>query len=177
MKKKISYKSREPLNKINEDITSDRVRLVGDDTVQGFYSFDEALKKAIELDLDLVEITEQEGTSICKIMEYSKFRYQKKKKLKEIKAKSNKIIIKEIRFSPNTNSHDLDFKSNHAINFLKEGNMVKAWVHFHGRSIVHKDRGEAVLNNFIEKTKAYSKIHQPLKTENKRIIVVISPKK
>ena len=126
--------------------------------------------------LDLVEISPKADPPVCKIVDYSKFKYEQKKKQKEIKAKSQKTVIKEIRFGPNTDDHDFNFKLNHAIKFLKEGAKLKAYVHFVGRTIVFKERGEILLLKFAQALEEYGKVEQLPKLERKRMYVILAPK-
>ena len=125
--------------------------------------------------LDLVEISPNAKPPVCKIIDYSKFKYEQKKKQKEIKAKSQKTVIKEIRFGPNTDTHDLEFKTKHALNFLQEGNKVKAYVQFFGRSIVYKDRGRDLLKTFALSLKEHAKVEQYPKMEGRRMIMMLTP--
>lgn len=127
--------------------------------------------------LDLVEIAPNGVPPVCKIIDYSKFKYEQKKKQKELKANAHKVIVKEVRFSPNTDEHDFEFKVRHAQKFLEEGNKVKAYVHFVGRAIVFKERGAEILSRFAEVLQEYGKIDQPPKMEGKRMIVMFSPVK
>lgn len=127
--------------------------------------------------LDLVEISPKADPPVCKIIDYSKFKYEQKKKQKEIKAKAQKTVIKEIRFGPNTDDHDFNFKLKHAINFLKEGAKVRAYVHFYGRTIVFKERGEILLLKFAQALEEYGKVEQLPKLERKRMYVIMAPKK
>lgn len=131
---------------------------------------------AEEQGLDLVEISGKADPPVCKIIDYSKFKYEQKKKQKEIKAKAQKTVIKEIRFGPNTEEHDLNFKTNHAKGFLKDGAKVKAYVHFVGRTIVFKERGEILLLKFAQALEDYGKVEQMPKLEGKRMTMFISPK-
>ena len=126
--------------------------------------------------LDLVEISPKADPPVCKIIDYSKFKYDQKKKQKEIKAKAQKAVIKEIRFGPNTEEHDFNFKLKHAINFLEDGAKVKAYVHFVGRTIVFKERGEILLLKFAQSLEEYGKVEQLPKLEGKRMIMFIAPK-
>jgi translation initiation factor IF-3 len=135
------------------------------------------LQKADELGLDLVEISPTANPPVCKIMDYKKFLYEQKKKQKEIKAKSAKIVVKEIRLGPNTDDHDFDFKLKHAIKFLQEGAKVKVDVFFKGRSIIYKDKGELILLRFAEALEDYGKVERLPKLEGKRMIMIIAPKK
>lgn len=131
---------------------------------------------AEEQSLDLVEISPKADPPVCKIVDYSKFKYEQKKKQKEIKSKAHKTVLKEIRFGPNTDDHDFNFKLKHAINFLKEGAKVKAYVHFVGRTIVFKERGEILLLKFAQQLEEYGKVEQLPKLEGKRMSIFISPK-
>ena len=164
--------------RINEEITAPKVRLVGDNIPeQGIYSISEALKKADELGLDLVEITAKADPPVCKIIDYQKYLYQQKKKAKEMKANSTKVVIKEIRFGPNTDEHDFQFKLKHAIGFLQEGSKVKASVFFKGRSILYVDQGEKLLLRFAVELEEYGRAEQMPKLEGKRMMMMIAPVK
>ncbi len=143
----------------------------------GIYSTNEALKLAEEQGLDLVEISPNAKPPVCKIIDYSKFKYEQKKKQKELKAKAHKTVVKEIRFGPNTDQHDLDFKTKHALNFLKDGNKVKAYVQFYGRSIIYKDRGRELLENFAKSLEDVAKVESAPKQEGRRMILMLSPNK
>ena len=164
-------------NLINEEIRAKEVRLVGDNVEAGIYSIHEALKMAEELELDLVEISPNAEPPVCKILDYQKYLYQQKKKQKEIKAKATKIVIKEIRFGPQTDDHDYNFKLKHAMGFLKEGSKVKAYVFFKGRSILFKEQGEVLLLRFANDLEDYGKVEQMPLLEGKRMIIMLSPKK
>ncbi len=142
----------------------------------GIYSINEAIRLADELDLDLVEISPNADPPVCKIIDYQKFLYQQKKKQKELKAKATKIIVKEIRFGPNTDDHDYNFKLKHAIKFLEDGAKVKAFVFFKGRSILFKEKGEILLLRLAQDLEEYGKVEQLPKLEGKRMIMFISPK-
>jgi len=135
----------------------------------------EALALAREEELDLVEISPQANPPVCKIMNYQKYLYELKKKQKEIKAKTVKVAVKEIRLGPNTNEHDFNFKVKHAIGFLQEGNKVKIDVFFKGRTIMYKDQGELQLLNFAKACEEYGKPDQMPKLEGKRMIIILSP--
>jgi translation initiation factor IF-3 len=161
--------------RINERITAKEVRLVGENVEIGVYDTKKAQELANAQQLDLVEIAPTAVPPVCKIVDYSKFKYEQKKKQKEIKSKAQKVVVKEIRFGPNTDDHDFAFKVKHAINFLKEGSKVKAYVHFVGRSIVYKDRGEDLLNKFSEELADYGKIEMAPKLEGKRMIIILTP--
>lgn len=162
--------------KVNEKITADPVRVVGDNVEVDVYPRDKALKMAREQNLDLVEISPKASPPVCKIIDYSKFKYDQKKKQKEIKAKAQKTVIKEIRFGPNTEEHDFNFKLKHAVNFLQDGPKVKAYVHFVGRTIVFKERGEILLLKFAQALEEYGKVEQLPKLEGKRMIMFLAPK-
>ena len=161
--------------RINERITAKEVRLVGENIEQGVMETSKALAIAVSQSLDLVEIAPNATPPVCKVTDYSKFKYEQKKKQKEIKAKAQKVIIKEIRFGPNTDDHDFEFKLKHAINFLKEGSKVKAYVHFVGRTIVFKDRGTNLLKRFTDALAEYGKVEMEPKLEGKRMIVILAP--
>ena len=164
--------------RINEEITASQVRLVGENIPeQGVFSLRDALRMADEQGLDLVEISAKADPPVCKIIDYQKFLYQQKKKAKEMKANAAKIVIKEIRFGPNTDEHDFQFKLKHAQSFLEEGSKVKAYVFFRGRSILFKDQGELLLARFANDLEEYGKVEALPKLEGKRMIVNIAPKK
>ena len=167
---------KEDLHQINEKIRAREVRLVGDDVEQGIYPIAEALRIADNLNLDLVEISPNAEPPVCRIMDYQKFLYQQKKKQREAKAKSVKTVVKEIRFGPQTDDHDYNFKLRHAINFLKDGAKVKAFVFFRGRSIVFKEQGEVLLLRFATDLEEYGKVDQLPTLEGKRMIMMLSPK-
>ncbi|UII35121.1 translation initiation factor IF-3 [Fulvivirga ulvae] len=162
--------------KVNSKITARQVRVVGENVKVDVYPIEQALKMAREQNLDLVEISPKADPPVCKIIDYSKFKYEQKKKQKEIKAKAQKTVIKEIRFGPNTEEHDFNFKLNHAQKFLKEGAKVKAYVHFVGRTIVFKERGEILLLRFAQALEDYGKVEQLPKLEGKRMTMFIAPK-
>lgn len=151
--------------------------MVGDNVEQGIYSFEEAIRIADQLELDLVEISPNAVPPVCKIVDYQKFLYQQKKREKEAKAKSTKVILKEIRFGPQTDDHDYNFKLKHAQEFLKEGCKVKAYVFFKGRSILFKEQGEVLLLRFANDLEEYAKVDQLPQLEGKRMIIMFSPKK
>jgi translation initiation factor IF-3 len=151
--------------------------LVGDNIETGIVSIREALKIAHNLELDLVEISPSANPPVCRVIDYQKFLYEQKKKLKEIKAKSAKIVVKEIRLGPQTDEHDFNFKLKHAIRFLQEGNKVKVDVFFKGRTIVYKEQGETQLLKFAEALLEYGKPEMMPKLEGKRMIMIIAPKK
>ncbi|MFT5305496.1 MAG: translation initiation factor IF-3 [Chitinophagales bacterium] len=167
----------EAQHKINDRIRAQQVRLTGDNVEPEIYSLEEALNLAGELELDLVEISPKASPPVCKILDYKKFLYEKKKKEKEIKAKTQKTVIKELRFGPNTDDHDFEFKAKHGEKFLEEGSKIKAYVHFKGRSIVFKDRGELLLLKLAKRLEDLGAPEQLPKLEGKRMIMVIGPKK
>ncbi len=179
---------RRPKHRINELIRIPKIRLVGDNLEAigteigqkvevGVYATYQALQWAEEIGLDLVEISPKADPPVCKIIDYKKFIYDQKKKEKELKAKTSKTVIKEIRFGPNTDDHDFNFKLRHAQNFLTEGAKVKAYVHFRGRSIVFKDRGELLLLRFLKELEEYGAAEAMPKMEGRRMIVMIAAKK
>lgn len=143
---------------------------------QGIYSIEDAIKLADEMELDLVEISPKADPPVCKIIDYQKFLYQQKKKLKEQKAKTQKVVVKEIRFGPNTDEHDYQFKLNHAKKFLEDGAKVKAFVFFKGRSILFKEKGEILLLRLAQELEELAKVEQMPKLEGKRMIMFLSPK-
>ena len=167
---------KEAEHRINHFIRVPQVRLVGDNVEVGVYPISEALKMAQDQQLDLVEISPQADPPVCKIIDYNKFLYDKKKKEKEMKAKSKVSEVKEIRFTPNTDDHDFDFKSKHAENFLKDGNKVKAYVQFKGRAIMFKERGELLLLKFAERLVQVGTLESMPKLEGKRMFAIFAPK-
>lgn len=140
------------------------------------YSLQDALKIADELELDLVEISPNADPPVCKVTDYQKFLYQQKKRQKELKAKTQKVVLKEIRFGPQTDEHDYQFKLKHAVKFLEEGCKVKAFVFFKGRSILFKEQGEILLLRLAQDLEDYGKVEQLPKLEGKRMIIFIAPK-
>jgi translation initiation factor IF-3 len=171
-------KEQEAQHRINHKIRVPQVRLVGENIENpGIYSLRDALKLADELELDLVEISPKADPPVCKIIDYSKFLYQQKKKQKEMKAKTVKMEVKEIRFGPQTDEHDFNFKLRHAERFLKEGNKVKAFVFFKGRSILFKEQGEILLLKLATALEEVGAVEQLPKLEGKRMTMFISPKK
>ena len=162
---------------VNERITAGEVRLVGDNVTQGVYTLREAQRIADELELDLIEISPTAVPPVCKILDYQKFLYQQKKRQKEQKAKATKVVVKEIRFGPQTDDHDYNFKLKHAIGFLQEGAKVKAYVFFKGRSILFKEQGEVLLLKFANDLEEYGKVEQMPQLEGKLMILMITPKK
>lgn len=151
--------------------------MVGDNVEPGIYSYKDAIRIADEQELDLVEISPSAVPPVCRVIDYSKFLYQLKKKEKEQKQKAAKIVIKEIRFGPQTDEHDYNFKLKHAQNFLTEGSKLKAYVFFKGRSIVFKEQGEVLLLRFANDLEEYGKVEQMPILEGKRMTILMSPKK
>ena len=164
-------------HRINEQIRAKEVRIVGDNIEPTVVSIHEALRLAEENEADLVEISPNAVPPVCKIIDYSKFLYQLKKKQKELKAKQVKVEVKEIRFGPQTDDHDYNFKLKHAIEFLKDGDKVKAYVFFKGRSILFKEQGEVLLLRFANDLEEYGKVDQMPVLEGKRMTIFLSPKK
>jgi translation initiation factor IF-3 len=163
---------------MNSDIIAQKVRVVGDNVPNpGVYSLTEAIRMAEALGLDLVEITPNIDPPVCKIVEYQKYIYQQKKKAKEMKANATKVIIKEIRFGPNTDEHDYQFKLKHAQTFLTDGFKVKSYVFFKGRSILFAEQGEKLLLRFALELEEFGKAEQMPKLEGKRMIMMLSPAK
>ena len=170
------FKKKEAEHNINEFIKAPQVRLVGENVEQGVYPLSEALAIAEEQELDLVEISPNANPPVCKVIDYNKFIYEQKKKLKEIKANAKQTVIKEIRFGPNTNEHDFQFKLKHAISFLENGEKVRAYVHFKGRAIVYKEQGEILLLKFAQALEEVGKVEQLPKLEGKRMFLTVAPK-
>ena len=163
---------------INDEIRAPKVRLVGDNIPEpGIYPISAAMKMADEMELDLVEITAKADPPVCKILDYQKYLYQQKKKAKEMKQNATKIVIKEIRFGPNTDEHDFQFKRKHAQEFLGEGSKVKASVFFRGRSIQFADQGEKLLLRFAVELEEYGRAENMPQLEGKRMIMMIAPVK
>ena len=162
---------------INEQIRAREVRLVGDNVEQGVYPIEKARQIAESLELDLIEISPTANPPVCKILDYQKFLYQQKKRQKEQKAKATKVVVKEIRFGPQTDDHDYNFKLKHAQGFLKEGSKVKAYVFFRGRSILFKEQGEILLLRFANDLEELGKVEMMPVLEGKRMTIMISPLK
>lgn len=163
---------------INNQIHAAQVRLVGDNIPEpGIYPLSKALTLADELELDLVEISAKADPPVCKILDYQKYIYQQKKKAKEMKANSTKVVIKEIRFGPNTDEHDFQFKLKHAREFLQEGSKVKATIFFRGRSIMFKDQGEKQLLRFAVELEEFGRAETLPTLEGKRMNIMIAPVK
>jgi translation initiation factor IF-3 len=167
---------KEAEHRINHFIRAPQVRLVGDNVEVGVYSIQDALRKAQDLQLDLVEISPTVDPPVCKIIDYNKFLYDKKKKEKEMKAKSKVSEVKEIRFTPNTDDHDFDFKAKHAESFLKDGNKVKAYVQFKGRAIQFQERGQLLLLKFAERLAEVGVLENMPKMEGRRMLAMFAPK-
>lgn len=163
--------------RVNEQIHAREVRIVGDDTETQVMPIAKALQIAERKGLDLVEISPNAVPPVCRLIDYSKFLYQQKKRQKEMKAKQVKIEVKEVRFGPQTDDHDYNFKLKHAKEFLSEGNKVKAYVFFKGRSILFKEQGEVLLLRFANDLEEYGKVEQMPVLEGKRMILFIAPKK
>jgi translation initiation factor IF-3 len=150
--------------------------LVGDNVEVGVYPIRKALDLSKELEFDLVEISPKANPPVCKIIDYKKFLYEQKKRDKAMKAKASKVVVKEIRFGPNTDDHDYEFKKKHAEKFLKEGAKLKAYVFFKGRSIVYKDQGEILLLKLASELEELGKVEQMPKLEGKRMTMFLAPK-
>ena len=151
--------------------------MVGDNVEMDIYPIEKALEKADEMELDLVEISPKADPPVCKVMDYKKFLFEQKKKEKAMKQKTSKVVVKEIRFGPNTDEHDYEFKRKNAEKFLKDGAKLKAFVFFKGRSIVFKDKGEILLLRLAKDLEELGKVEQMPKLEGKRMIMMVAPKK
>ena len=151
--------------------------MVGDNVEPGIYKITEALRLAQELEVDLVEISPNAEPPVCKLMDYGKFLYQQKKREKELKAKSSQIVVKEIRFGPQTDEHDYEFKKKNAVKFLSEGAKLKAFVFFKGRSIIYKEQGQILLLRLAQDLEEFGKVESMPVLEGKRMIMFIAPKK
>ena len=162
---------------MNSYITAPLVRIVGDDIKSDIYPIKEAISIAEEAGLDLVEISPKAAPPVCRIVDYKKFLYEQKKKQKEIKAKSTKIIVKELRYGPNTDEHDFNFKLKHAEKFLQEGAKVKAYVFFKGRTILFKEKGEILLLKLAQSLEEFGIVESMPKLEGKKMIMILAPKK
>lgn len=173
---RLPFKKKEAEHKINNFITSAEVRLTGEDFESGIYPLEQALAIAEEQGLDLVEISPNAVPPVCRVIDYNKFLFEKKKKEKEIKSNAKQTIIKEIRFGPNTDDHDFQFKLKHAVSFLESGEKVRAYVHFKGRAIVYKDRGEILLLKFAQALEDVGKVELLPKLEGKRMFLTLGPK-
>ena len=177
MRKNLRTSNNREQHRINDRIRVPEVRLVGDNVEQGIYPTREALSIAEGQGLDLVEISPTAEPPVCRVIDYQKFLYQQKKKQKEQRAKSVKIVVKEIRFGPQTDDHDYNFKLKHAKSFLEDGAKVKAYVFFRGRSILFKEQGELLLLRFANDLEEYARVEQLPVLEGKRMIIMLTPKK
>ena len=173
------FRPRVPQNehRLNREITAAEVRVIGEGIEPGLYPIAEALRMAEEQEVDLVEISPNAVPPVCRIIDYKKFLYEKKKKDKEQKAKARQSEVKEIRFTPNTDEHDFDFKAKHAEKFLKEGDKVKCYVQFKGRAIMFQERGELLLLKFAERLAEFGALESMPKMEGRRMLAIFTPKK
>ncbi|MCF6295946.1 MAG: translation initiation factor IF-3 [Flavobacteriaceae bacterium] len=162
---------------MNSKIRAEEIRLVGDNVEVGVYKTTQAMEIAEEQGLDLVEISPNANPPVCKVMDYKKFLYEQKKREKALKSKATKVTIKEIRFGPNTDDHDYEFKKKHAEKFLRDGAKLKAFVFFKGRSIIFKEQGQILLLRLAQDLEEVGKVEQMPKLEGKRMIMFIAPKK
>ncbi|NNC45760.1 MAG: translation initiation factor IF-3 [Winogradskyella sp.] len=169
--------NKEDQHRINSKIKSEKVRLVGDNVDIGIYNIKQAIEIADEQGLDLVEISPNAEPPVCKVMDYKKFLYEQKKREKALKSKATKVVIKEIRFGPQTDDHDYEFKKKHAEKFLKDGAKLKAFVFFKGRSIVFKEQGQILLLRLAQDLEEFGKVEQMPRLEGKRMTMFIAPKK
>lgn len=178
-KSKPFFRPRVPQNehRLNNEITAPEVRVIGEDVEPGVYTLAEAQKMALDKEVDLVEISPNAVPPVCRLIDYKKFLYEKKKKDKEQKAKAKQSEVKEIRFTPNTDDHDFDFKAKHAEKFLQDGNKVKCYVQFKGRAIMFQERGELLLLKFAERMAEYGSLESMPKMEGRRMLAMFSPKK
>jgi len=178
-KPKTFFRPRVPVNehRLNTEITAPEVRVIGEDIEPGIYPIAEAIKMAVAKEVDLVEISPNAVPPVCRLIDYKKFLYEKKKKEKEQKAKAKQSEVKEIRFTPNTDDHDFDFKAKHAEKFLQDGNKVKCYVQFKGRAIMFQERGELLLLKFAERLAEYGALESMPKMEGRRMLAMFSPKK
>lgn len=165
------------MHRINDAIRIPEVRLVGDNVEPGIYKTSQAKIMAEELGLDLVEISPKASPPVCKVIDYKKFLYEQKKREKSLKAKASQVTVKEIRFGPNTDDHDYEFKKKNAIKFLKDGSKVKAYVFFKGRTIVFKDKGQILLLKLAQEVEEYGTVESMPIMEGKRMTMFIAPKK
>jgi len=164
-------------HRINEYIRGvDEIRLVGENVENNVYPLSKAMEIAEGMGLDLVEISPSANPPVCRVIDYNKFIYEQKKKQKEIKSNAQKTVVKEIRFGPNTDDHDFEFKLKHAVKFLEDGDKVRAYVHFKGSAIVYKERGEILLLRFAQELAEVGKVEQLPKLEGKRMFLIVSPK-
>jgi len=167
----------QPEHRINQAIRSPEVRVVGEGIEAEVYPIKEALKLAEERGVDLVEISPTAKPPVCRLVDYNKFLYEKKRREKERKAKSKQSEVKEIRFTPNTDEHDFEFKAKHAEKFLSDGHKVKCFVQFRGRNILFKDRGQLLLLKFAERLTEFGALESMPKMEGRRMFAMLSPKK
>ena len=168
---------REDKHRINRKITAEELRLVGDNVEIGVYKLSQALAIANDQNLDLVEISPKAVPPVCKVMDYKKFLYEQKKRDKAIKSKATKVVVKEIRFGPQTDDHDYAFKKKHAEKFLKEGAKLKAFVFFKGRSIIYQEQGQILLLRLAQDLEEIGKVEQMPLLEGKKMIMFIAPRK
>lgn len=164
-------------HRLNREITAAEVRVIGEDIEPGVYPIAVAIKMAEDQEVDLVEISPNAVPPVCRLIDYKKFLYEKKKKDKEQKAKAKATEVKEIRFTPNTDDHDFDFKAKHAEKFLKDGDKVKCYVQFKGRAIMFQERGELLLLKFAERLAEFGSLESMPKMEGRRMLVIFTPKK
>lgn len=164
-------------HRLNNEITAPEVRVIGENIEPGVYPIAQALRMAQEKEVDLVEISPNAVPPVCRLIDYKKFLYERKKKEKEQKLKAKQSEVKEIRFTPNTDEHDFDFKAKHAEKFLQEGNKVKCYVQFKGRAIMFQERGELLLLKFAERMAEYGALESMPKMEGKRMLAIFTPKK
>jgi len=169
-------REQEALHRINELIRVPQVRLVGENVEVGVYPTVKAIQMAQEQELDLVEISPSADPPVCKIIDYKKFLYEQKKRQKVIKSNAVKVVVKEIRFGPNTDEHDFNFKLNHAKKFIEEGAKIKAYVMFRGRAIIYKENGEILLLKMATELEEIAKVESMPKLEGKRMIMMLAPK-
>ncbi|MCT4623023.1 MAG: translation initiation factor IF-3 [Schleiferiaceae bacterium] len=167
----------EPQHKLNDKITAPEVRVVGENVTVGVYPIREAIRMAEDQELDLVEISPKAVPPVCKIIDYKKFLYDQKKKKKELAQNTQKVVVKEIRFGPNTSDHDYEFKRKHAQKFLEDGAKLKAFVFFKGRTIIFKEQGQILLLRLAQDLEEFGKVEQLPKLEGKRMTLWIAPKK
>jgi translation initiation factor IF-3 len=163
--------------RINNEIRAAQVRVVDPNGKHGVYSIEDALALAENYGVDLVEIAPDADPPVCKVVDYGKYLYEQQKKEKEARKKSHAVVLKEIRFRPQTDTHDFEFKAKHARQFLEEGNMVKAWVQFRGRDILYKEHGESLLKRFIEELKEVGRVDQAPRMEGRRMTLIMAPAK
>jgi translation initiation factor IF-3 len=168
---------RGPQTRINEKIRAHKVRVVDPGGEHGIYEIDDALALARQRGLDLVEVAPGAEPPVVKIMDFGKFRYEQQKKEKEARKKQHTVVLKEVRFRPNTDDHDFDFKSKHAREFLEQGHKVKAWVQFRGRDIIYKERGQGILERFVQELEDVSKVDQAPTMEGRRMTLMLAPDK